>query len=120
MNMFVKKTGVLGYLVGVALLVTALAAAPATAASSKGRDDIWAGQVVRHEKHYDYRGSACPTSAETCVMVLANFRVVPLTPEAAAGLRRAAGGRAKLVGHKGPADDAKHNGTLYVRRVEKV
>jgi|RhiMetdeSRZDD1v2_1073273.scaffolds.fasta_scaffold2060505_2 hypothetical protein len=120
MNKIVKKTGVLGYVVGVALLITALAAAPATAAPSKGRDDTWAGQVVRHEKHFDYRGSACPTSAETCIMVLANFRIVPLTPQASAGLRRAAGGRARLVGYKGAADNAKHNGTLYVRRVERA
>ena len=107
------------FLVITTLLIAALAAAPATAATDK-RDDIWVGQIVRHNRHFDYRGSACPTSAEMCIKVLANYRVVPLTPQAATGLRRAAGHRAKLVGYRAPASNSRHNGFLYVRRVERA
>jgi hypothetical protein len=101
-----------------ALLISALAVAPATAATDR-RDDIWIGQVVRHHRHFDYRGSACPTSAEMCIKILANYRIVPLNPQAARGLRRAAGQRAKLTGYQTPAPNSRHNGVLYVRRVER-
>jgi hypothetical protein len=101
------------------LALSALVAAPATAATDR-RDDVWVGQVVRHNRHFDYRGSACPTSAEMCIKILANYRVVPLTRQAASGLRRAAGGRAKLVGYRAPAPNSRHNAILYVRRVERV
>ena len=106
-----------------AVLMIALVAAPATAAApdaSKGRWDTWAGQVVRHRHHFDYQGSYCPTSAEACIKIFATFRIVPVTPEAAVGLRRAAGGAARLVGYRTPASDGKHNGVLYVRRVRKA
>jgi hypothetical protein len=102
-----------------ALLISALVVAPATAATDQ-RHDIWVGQIVRHHHHFDYRGSACPTSAEVCIKILANYRIVPLTPRAAARLRRAAGGRAKLVGYLTPTPNARHNGVLFVRRVEKA
>jgi hypothetical protein len=114
-----KKNRMLWYVAIAALAVSALAAAPATAATDK-RDDTWLGHVVRHHRHFDYRGSACPTSAEMCIKILANYRIVPVTPQAAAGLRRAAGGRAKLVGYQAPAPNNRHNGILYVRRVEKA
>ncbi len=96
----------------------ALVAAPATAATDKG-DDVWIGQVVRHNRHFDYRGSACPATAEMCIKVLANYRIVPLNPQAARGLRRAAGKQAKLIGYRTPAPNTRHNGVLHVRRVEK-
>ena len=106
-----------------ALLILALTAGPATAASSrseKRRYDTWAGQVLRHSHHFDYQGSACPTSAEACIKILARYRIVPLTAQAAAGLRRAAGGSAKLFGYQTPASGGEHNGVLYVRRVKKA
>ena len=103
----------------VALLVTALAAVPATAASPKQADDVWVGQVARHSRHFDYRGSPCPATAEVCVKVLANLRIVPLNPRAAVNLRRVAGGQAKLIGYRGPAGSSAHDGTLYVRRVQR-
>ena len=102
-----------------ALLITALAVAPATAATDR-RDDIWVGQIVRHHHHFDYRGRTCPTSAEVCIEVVANYRVVPVTRQAKAGLRRAAGGQARLVGHRAAAPNRRHDGVLYVRRVEKL
>ena len=104
-----------------AVLMIALAAAPATAATSdekKQKWDTWAGQVARHRHHFDYQGSACPTSADACVKIFAKYRIVPVTAQAAAGLRRAAGGSAKLVGYHAPASGG-HNGVLYVRRVRK-
>jgi hypothetical protein len=124
------------FLAVAALLMSALAVAPANAATDK-RDDVWVGQIVRHRSerltppmsgghppspghHFDYRGSACPTSAEMCIKVLANYRVVPLNSKAATGLRRAAGGRAKLVGYRAPAPNSRHNAILYVRQVEKA
>jgi hypothetical protein len=107
------------FLAVAALLMSALAVAPANAATDK-RDDVWVGQIVRHHSHFDYRGSACPTSAEMCIKVLANYRVVPLNSKAATGLRRAAGGRAKLVGYRAPAPNSRHNAILYVRQVEKA
>jgi hypothetical protein len=103
-----------------ALLITGLVAAPATAAEK--RDDVWVGQVVKHHRHFDYRGSACPTSAEMCIKVLANYRIVPLTSKAAAGLRKMSdgNGNARLVGYKRPTKNKNHNGTLYVRRVDRA
>ena len=103
----------------VALVVSTLAAAPATAASAKPVDDVWVGQVARHSRHFDYRGSPCPATAEVCVKVLADFRIVPLNGRAAVNLRRVAGGRAKLIGYRGPAGSSAHDGTLYVRRVQR-
>jgi hypothetical protein len=107
------------FLVIATLLITALAVAPATAATDR-RDDVWIGQVVRHNRHFDYRGSACPTSAEICIKVLANYRIVALNPRAARGLRRVAGGQAKLIGYRTPGPNTRHNGVLHVRRVEKA
>ena len=106
-----------------ALLILVLTAGPATAASSKSerrKYDTWAGQVLRHKHHFDYQGSACPTSAEACIKILAKYRIVPLTAQAAVGLRRVAGGSAKLVGYQTPASGGEHNGILYVRRVKKA
>jgi hypothetical protein len=114
-----QKNRMLWYVAVAALALSALVAAPATAATDQ-RDDIWVGQIVKHHRHFDYRGSACPTSAEICIKVLANYRVVPLNPKAATGLRRAAGRRAKLVGYRAPAANTGHNGVLYVRRAEKA
>lgn len=105
-----------------ALLVVALTAGPAGAtpsAADKHRSDTWVGQVLRHGRHFDYQGSPCPTSAEACIKMLAQFRIVPLTPQAAAGLRRVSGGSARLVGYHSPASDGEHNGVLSVRRVER-
>ena len=101
------------------VVMIALMAAPATAATDK-RDDVWIGQVVRHNRHFDYRGSACPTSAEMCIKVLANYRIVALNPQAARGLRRVDGKRAKLIGYRIQGPNTRHNGVLYVRRVERA
>ncbi len=87
---------------------------------TSSRHDVWVGQVVRHHRHFDYRGSYCPQGTQACIMILANFRIVPLTPQATAGLRRAAGGRAKLVGYQAPAPNPQHNGVLYVRQVTRA
>ena len=114
------KNRMLWYVAIAALAMSALVAAPATAATPKQRHDTWVGQVVRHHRHFDYRGSYCPSGTQACIMILANFRIVPLTPKAAAGLRRVAGGRAKLVGYQAPAPNSRHNGILYVRRVERA
>ena len=121
-----------------AVLTTALTAGPAAATStSRQRSDTWVGQVLRHSerltppgsgghppapgnRHFDYQGSYCPTSAEACIKILAKFRIVPLNPQAAFALRRVAGGSAKLRGYRAPASDGEHNGILYVRRVEKA
>jgi len=102
-----------------ALVLSALLAVPATAATDKV-DDIWFGQIVHHNRHFDYRGRACPTSAEMCINIVATYRVVPLSPEAATNLRRAAGGQARLVGYRAPSANRRHNAVLYVRRVEKA
>jgi hypothetical protein len=107
-----------------AVLVLALTAGPAAAATSasqeRHRSDTWVGQVVRHDRHFDYQGSYCPTSAEVCIKILARFRIVPLTPQAAVNLRRVAGTSAKLSGYRVPASDGEHNGVLYVRRVKRT
>jgi hypothetical protein len=113
----------LRFLLITALVVTALTAGPATAATSKPRGqwaDAWVGQVLRHGRHFDYQGSYCPTSADACIKILAKFRIVPLNPQSAVALRRVSGGRAKLVGYRAPASDGEHNGILYVRRVKKA
>ncbi len=114
-----QKNRLLWYVAIAAVALSALVAAPATAATEK-RNDIWVGQVVGHHHHFDYRGSACPATAEMCIKVLANYRVVPLTRQAAIGLRRAAGGQAKLFGYRTGAPNSRHNGLLHVRRVEKA
>lgn len=104
-----------------ALLILALTAGPATAAPSRSetrKHDTWAGQVLSHRHHFDYQGSACPTSAEACIKILATYRIVPLTAQAAVALRRVAGGPARLYGYQTPASDGHHNGVLYVRRVK--
>jgi hypothetical protein len=105
-----------------AVLITALTAGPATAATStsKKRADAWVGQVIRHDRHFDYQGSYCPTSADACIKILAKFRIVPLNAQSAGALRRVAGGQAKLIGYRAPASDGEHNGILYVRRVKKA
>ena len=110
------------FLLIAALLITGLTAGPAaaTSRSKQGAADTWAGQVVRHDRHFDYQGSYCPTSADACIKILAKFRIVPLNPRAAAALRKVAGGSAKLVGWRAPASDGEHNGILYVRRVKKA
>jgi hypothetical protein len=120
MNLIVKRPRILGSIVAVALLIGALAAGPATAATPKQRHDTWVGQIVGHHRHFDYRGSYCPTGTQACIMILANFRIVPLTPQAATGLHRVAGRRAKLIGYQAPAPNPRHNGILYVRRVDKA
>jgi len=107
-----------------AVLIFALTAAPATAATSKPRNrtsGTWVGQVVRHtpERHFDYQGSYCPTKEEVCIKILAKFRIVPVNPRAAAALRAVSGGSAKLIGWRTPASDGEHNGILYVRRVKR-
>ncbi|MEW6477536.1 MAG: hypothetical protein AB1679_35240 [Actinomycetota bacterium] len=122
-----------------ALLIVALTAGPAAAATSRSKDraaQTWVGQVLRHSperltppgsgghppapgRHFDYQGSYCPTSAEACIKILARFRIVPLNPQAAVALRRVSGGSAKLVGWRAPASDGEHNGILYVRRVKR-
>jgi hypothetical protein len=114
-----QRNRMLWFLAVAAVALSALVAAPATAATDKG-DDVWVGQIVRHNRHFDYLGSACPTSAGMCIKILANYRVVALNSKAATGLRRAAGGRAKLVGYRAPAPNKNHNAVLYVRRVEKA
>jgi hypothetical protein len=114
-----QKNRMLWFVAIAALAISAVVAAPATAATDR-RDDVWVGQIVRHNRHFDYRGSACPTSAEMCIKILANYRIVPLNPRAAAALRRAVGGQAKLVGYRAPAPNSRHNAILYVRRVEKA
>jgi len=106
-------------LVIAAVLILGLTAGPAVAAE-KRKSDTWVGQVVRHKHHFDYQGSYCPTSAGACIKIFANFRVVPLNPEAAVALRRVAGKSAKLSGYRTPASDGEHNGVLYVRRVKKA
>jgi len=112
----------LRFLAIAALLVVALTAAPAGAvpsATGKHRSDTWVGQVLRDGRHFDYQGSTCPESAEACIKMLARFRIVPLTAQAAAGLRLVQGGKARLVGYHSPASDGEHNGVLYVRRVSR-
>ena len=81
------------------LAVATLATAPATADAEPpvpalSRPDSWVGQIVRHDRHFDYRGSYCPEDTEACIMIVANFRLLPLTPQAATGLRRAVVARA--------------------------
>ncbi|HYH50066.1 MAG TPA: hypothetical protein VEG38_11020 [Acidimicrobiia bacterium] len=106
-----------------AVLIFALAAGPATAAPARPSDRAtgsWAGQVVRHDRHFDYQGSYCPTKEQACIKIFAKFRIVPLNPRAAAALHRVSGGPAKLFGWRAPASDGEHNGILYVRRVKKA
>ena len=106
-----------------AVLIFALTAGPATAATSRPRNAVsgtWVGQVLRHDRHFDYQGSYCPTKEEACIKILAKFRIVPVNPRAAVALRTVAGGSAKLIGWRTPASDGEHNGILYVRRVKKA
>jgi len=114
-----QRNRMLWFVAIAALALTALVAAPATATTDK-RDDVWVGQIVAHNRHFDYRGRSCPTSAEICIDIVANYKVVALTPQAATRLKRAAGGRATLVGYRAPSADRRHNAVLYVRRVDKA
>ena len=106
-----------------AVLIFALTAGPATAAPSRPQDrasGTWVGQVVRHDRHFDYQGSYCPTKEEACIEIFATFRIVPVNRRAAFALRTVSGGSAKLVGWRTPASDGEHNGVLYVRRVKRA
>ena len=40
------------FLAVAALALSILVAAPATAATAR-RDDVWVGQIVRHNRHFD-------------------------------------------------------------------
>jgi len=114
----VKTTRRAIWAVLVALVLGGLGMAPARAATTAA-EDTWLGNVQKDGSHYDYSGRACPESAQICYDIVANYRIVALTPSAARAVRRLAGGQARLHGHLEPGRDPQHNGTLFVRKAER-
>lgn len=82
-----------------------------------GNTGTWVGQVERHAGHFDYVGSACPIEADFCIQIIARYRIVPTTAQAALALPRVAGGQATLSGRLLPLNDGTHMGLLFVSRV---
>jgi hypothetical protein len=103
----------------VALLLGTLVAGPAGAGASPAAQEVWVGQVQRHARHFDYVGQPCPADPATmCAMYVADYRIVPVTRQAARALPRMAGRTARLFGHLQPGRVAHHQGKLVVTRVE--
>jgi hypothetical protein len=63
-------------------------------------------------------GRPCAEQEDVCADYVAHYRVVPTTGQAERGLRRSAGGLARLWGEFFAARDAGHQGTLRVSRVQ--
>lgn len=99
------------------LLAGVLGLAPAAIAQETTQKGTWHGMVEDHGDHFDYVGSPCPVQADYCIQVIVNYRIVPLTRQAAMALPRVAGKTAKLTGELDSTGDGEHQGTLYVRRV---
>ena len=109
-----------------ALVLSGLVAGPAVAAGTATPAEraapatkSWVGQVQRHHGHFDYVGRPCAESEDVCADYVARYRISPTTRQAERGLRRAAGGWARLRGEFFPARDAGHQGRLEVSRVER-
>ena len=103
--------------------LTMLVAAPAgavTAAQTPGQTGTWVGQITSHGGHFDYGGSICPIQEPICIKIFVTFRIVPITPEAAAALPGLVGGQARLMGSLALVPDASHRGTLFVWRASKA
>jgi hypothetical protein len=99
-------------------ILIALSVVPVgSAAAVERQSGTWAGQVVAHERHYDYEGSPCPVEAEQCIMIVVRYRIVAVTDQAREALPRVAGGAARLTGTLDSRSNGEHAGTLYVRRV---
>lgn len=111
----------LALIASLALLVAAPAGA-ATVASSPTpvTTGTWVGQVHKHGDHFDYEGSACPVEQQICIKILATYRIVPITEQAAKALSHVAGGSAKLSASLASVPDDGHLGTLFVWKVAKA
>jgi hypothetical protein len=102
-----------------ALVLSGLMVGPAVAVgTAKPVVKSWFGQVQRHNGHFDYVGRPCAESENVCADYVAHYRISPTTRQAERGLRRSAGGWARLWGEFFPARDAGHQGMLKVSRVE--
>ena len=105
-------------LLGVCLLgMGTPATAQVTGPPSAGQTGTWVGQVVAHDGHFDYVGSACPIEAEFCIQILVRYRIAPVTAQAMRALPAVAGHTAALTGRLVPLAAGPHNGVLFVSHV---
>jgi hypothetical protein len=99
-------------------ILIALSLVPVGSVAAAERESgTWVGEVVAHERHYDYEGSPCPVEAEECILIVVRYRIVAVTDQARRALPQVAGGVARLTGTLVSRSDGDHAGTLYVRRV---
>jgi opacity protein-like surface antigen len=109
-------------------LVASLAlivAVPATAATASQtptpvQTGTWVGRINEHDGHFDYQGSACPVEQDVCIKILATYRIVPITRQAAMALPGVAGGSARLSASLASVADDGHLGTLFVWKVSRA
>lgn len=103
------------------IALTAVLLTPAGSAAAERQSGTWQGQVVSHQRHFDYEGIACDVDAPICSLAIVRFRIVPVTPQVRDALAEVAGESAQptgtLVSNRG---DPKHAGTLFVREVSSV
>jgi hypothetical protein len=78
----------------------------------------WVGQVEHHDAHFDYVGSPCPTEEKFCILILARYRIVPITGQAREALPSISGRQAQLEGSLIKTGNGKHGGTLFVQRIQ--
>ena len=110
--------------VGAVALVVTVGAGPfagsvPTATAAPGDEDTtWYGDVEKHGRHYDYIGRPCPIEeTDSCPDYEVKYEIVPTSAQAARGLPKVAGGRARLIGHRELIRKPGHSGTLMVSRV---
>lgn len=103
-------------------LFLAVPARAATAAQTPTpvQTGTWVGEITEDGGHFDYVGRACPVEQDICIKILATYRIVPITPQAAKALPDVAGGSAKLSASLAPVPDDGHLGTLFVWKVSKA
>ncbi len=111
-----KSFGLVGAVTLVA--VTALPGWAGRVEAAAGEEQTWVGRVEKHGRHYDYEGRPCSVESQgPCASYIAEYEIVPTTPQAARALPKVAGHRARLIGHKEMVRKPGQNGTLMVSEV---
>jgi hypothetical protein len=107
---------------GLALVIVAsvvlLSTAPASGIETGPQPvqvGTWVGGVERSgDERFHYVGRACPVEEEACILVLARYRIVPLTGQAAEALPQVAGRQARSSGVLVASPTSVGLGTLFV------
>ena len=99
------------------IALTAVFLTPAGTAAAERQAGTWQGQVVSHQRHFDYEGIACDVDAPICSLAIVRYRIVPVTEQARRSLPEVAGGTARLTGVLDDRAGGRHAGILFVREV---